>query len=563
LAFEIRIASAESRPAIGHRASGHHRILHLHTRATCISAVETPILTTVMALTSNSIRTAKRFLELPPAVRRNFWSTASSAAAVARKPEIFDLVCVGGGPAGLSLVSALRSNPSTQHLKIALIDGQDLTTSRTPGNEQYSNRCSSLTPSSVRFLKEIGVWRNINDVRTQQYHGMEVWDGVSGSKISFDPMDQTPGLLDSLAAMVPGSRLAASRRKYETGDPNVVATMCENGNLTAALLQELKEAQGVEMLDKTKVESIQYGPEPESEDAPDLSQWPVLTLPNNRQLAARLLVGADGANSPVRTFADIPSHGWDYGQHGVVATVTLDSTFAPSVLRTAYQRFLPTGPIALLPLPDNKASIVWSTTPTLAAQLKSLSPPDFAAAVNAAFRLLTTDISFMLTHHDSVSSPASELAWREANTDSKALGLPASFPRVAEVQQGSVASFPLRMRHADTYTSHRVALIGDAAHTVHPLAGQGLNLGLADAESLAKSIAHGMETGMDIGSCWCLDHYNSDRWGKNNAMLGVVDKLQKLYSAGSGPVVWGRSLGLDLVNKLGPLKGMLMGAASK
>jgi ubiquinone biosynthesis monooxygenase Coq6 len=95
-------------------------------------------------------------------------------------------------------------------------------------------------------------------------------------------MDQTPGLLDSLAAMVPGPRLAASRRKYETGDPNVVATMCENGNLTAALLQELKEAQGVEMLDKTKVESIQYGPEPESEDAPDLSQWPVLTLPNNR-----------------------------------------------------------------------------------------------------------------------------------------------------------------------------------------------------------------------------------------------------------------------------------------
>jgi len=518
-----------------------------------------------MALTplpSSSIRTAKRFLELPPAVRRNFWSTASNASAVAKKPEIFDLVCVGGGPAGLSLVSALRSNPSTQHLKIALIDGQDLTTSRTPGNELFSNRCSSLTPSSVRFLKDIGVWRSINDVRTQRYHGMEVWDGVSGSKISFDPMDQTPGLLDSLAAMVPGSRLSASRRKYETSDPNVVATMCENGNLTAALLQELKEAQGVEMLDKTKVESIQYGSEPESEDAPDLSEWPVLTLPNNRQLAARLLVGADGANSPVRNFADIPSHGWDYGQHGVVATVTLDSTFPPSALRTAYQRFLPTGPIALLPLPDNKASIVWSTTPTFAAQLKALSPPDFAAMVNAAFRLLATDIAFMLTHHAAIS-PASELAWREANTDSKALGLPSSFPRVAEVQHGSVASFPLRMRHADTYTSHRVALIGDAAHTVHPLAGQGLNLGLADAESLAKSIAHGVETGMDIGSCWCLDGYNSDRWGKNNAMLGVVDKLQKLYSAGSGPVVWGRSLGLDLVNRLGPLKGMLMGAASK
>jgi ubiquinone biosynthesis monooxygenase Coq6 len=181
--------------------------------------------------------------------------------------------------------------------------------------------------------------------------------------------------------------------------------------------------------------------------------------------------------------------------------------------------------------------------------------------VNAAFRLLPTDIAFMLTHHATVS-PASELAWRETSTNSPSLGLPASFPRIAAVQENSVASFPLRMRHADTYTSHRVALIGDAAHTVHPLAGQGLNLGLADAESLAKFIADGMEKGMDIGSCWCLDGYNGDRWAKNNAMLGVVDKLQKIYSAGSGPVVWGRSLGLDLVNKMGPLKGLLMGAAA-
>lgn len=513
-----------------------------------------------MGLPSTSARTARRLLDLPPAVRRNFWSTASAAAAH-KKPEIFDLVCVGGGPAGLSLVSALRSNPSTKDLKIALIDGQDLTTSRTPGNDTFSNRCSSLTPASARFLKEIGAWNSVNDIRTQRYHGMEVWDGVSGSKISFDPVDQTPGLLDSLAELVPGSRFSASRRKYETADPTVVATMCENGNLTAALLQQLKEAEGLEMLDKTRAESIQYGPEPENDEAPDLSQWPVLTLPDNRQLAARLLVGADGANSPVRQFADIPSHGWDYGQHGVVATVTLDKAFDSTALRTAYQRFLPTGPIALLPLPDNKASIVWSTTPARASQLKALSPKDFTAMVNAAFRLLTIDIDFMLTHHASLS-PASELAWRESSTNSPDLGLPATFPRVTEVQEGSVASFPLRMRHADTYTSHRVALIGDAAHTVHPLAGQGLNLGLADAESLAKSIAHGMETGSDIGTCWTLDGYNSDRWAKNNAMLGVVDKLQKLYSAGSGPVVWGRSLGLDLVNKLGPLKGALMGAAA-
>ena len=108
----------------------------------------------------------------------------------------------------------------------------------------------------------------------------------------------------------------------------------------------------------------------------------------------------------------------------------------------------------------------------------------------------------------------------------------------------------------------RIALIGDAAHTIHPLAGQGLNLGLADAEALAKHVVYGVEHGMDIGSSWCLERYNGERWAANNAMIGVVDKLKKVYSAGSGPVVWGRSLGLEVINRLGPLKGAFMGAAA-
>lgn len=392
---------------------------------------------------------------------------------------------------------------------------------------------------------------------------MDVWDGVSGSKIQFDPVDRAGGsMLDTIAEAIPGSRLRESRRKYETGgDAATVATMCENGNLTSALLETLnQEGRGCEMLDKTRVESIMLGPEPADEESLDLSQWPVVNLPGDRSIAARLLVGADGANSPVRQFADIPSDGWDYGQHGVVATLQLDQNFNETDLRTAYQRFLPTGPIALLPLPGNKASLVWSITAPLAAKLKQLSPQDFTTLVNAAFRLMQVDLKYMLA--DSTTNVAEELAWREPNTKASETGLPKYFPRVTGVQEGTIASFPLRMRHASTYTGHRVALIGDAAHTIHPLAGQGLNLGLADAESLAKRIAIGVEHGMDIGSCWCLDEYNSDRWAANNAMLGVVDKLQKLYSASSGPVVWGRSLGLDIVNKLGPLKGALMGAAS-
>lgn len=389
-----------------------------------------------------------------------------------------------------------------------------------------------------------------------------MWDGVSGSKIQFDPADRMGGsILDTIAGAIPGSRLRESREKFNLGKDATVATMCENANLTSALLHRLREtALEFEIMDKTRVESIQLGPEPEDEASLDLSHWPIVTLPRDRSIAARLLVGADGANSPVRTFSNIPSHGWDYGQHGVVATLQLDQTFTDSELRTAYQRFLPTGPIALLPLPGNKASLVWSTSASLAAKLKQLSPADFTTMVNAAFRLMTVDLDYMLT--DTSCNRAEELAWREPNTKASETGLPSYFPRITGVQDGTVASFPLRMRHASTYTGHRVALIGDAAHTIHPLAGQGLNLGLADAESLASCIAKGVEHGMDIGSCWCLDDYNSERWAANNAMLGVVDKLQKLYSVSSGPVVWGRSLGLDLVNKLGPLKGALMGAAS-
>ena len=393
---------------------------------------------------------------------------------------------------------------------------------------------------------------------------MQVWDGVSGAKISFDPLDaqQGFGVLEAIAEMIPGSRLRESRRQYEMDgeDAGAVAIMCENQNSTSALLKRLDQATDVEVLDKTKVESITLGPEPQDEKALDLSQWPVVTLPNSRRLAARLLVGADGANSPVRNFADIPAHGWDYDQHGVVATLQLDQTYSEFDVRTAYQRFLPTGPIALLPLPGNKASLVWSISTPLASKLKSLSPTSFAQMVNAAFRLQVADLSYILDHIPNINI-ADELSWRLPNTTPSSTGLPATIPTVTSAQEGSIASFPLRMRHASTYTGHRVALIGDAAHTIHPLAGQGLNLGLADAKSLASRIAYGLEHGMDIGTSWCLDGYNEDRWAANNAVMGVCDKLQKLYSVGSGPIVGEMSLGLNLVDKLGPLKGAIMGAA--
>jgi len=176
--------------------------------------------------------------------------------------------------------------------------------------------------------------------------------------------------------------------------------------------------------------------------------------------------------------------------------------------------------------------------------------------VNAAFRLLPVDLAYL---HTMTSGQADEFSWRETNTTFDPHKVP---QKVVDVQEGSVAPFPLKMRHADTYVGHRVALIGDAAHSIHPLAGQGLNQGLGDAQSLAKHIGNAVSVGKDIGSNWALDPYVAEQWIKNNAMLGTVDKLHKLYSVGSGPVVWARTLGLEAVDKVGLLKGFFMKRAA-
>lgn len=355
---------------------------------------------------------------------------------------------------------------------------------------------------------------------------MQVWDGVTGARIEFDWQGNT--------------RSAQGR---------TIAYMTENLNLTSGLLRRIDELKGVSIFENNRVENIELGEE--TEDI-DLRSWPIVELSGGKKLAARLLVGADGANSPVRTFAGIESKGWDYDRHGVVATMLS----ADGDVKTAYQRFLPTGPVALLALPGNASTLVWSTTPSKAAHLKSLSPEDFTAMVNAAYRLSPVDLAYM---HTLSSGQADELAWRSQHTSFDALRIPQP---ITSVQDGSIASFPLKMRHADTYIGERVALVGDAAHTIHPLAGQGLNQGQADVQSLVRTIEYAVMHGQDIGAHLTLEPYNSDRYAANHMLLGVVDKLHKLYAYGSGPMVPLRSVGLRAVNAMGPLKQFFMGQAA-
>ena len=367
---------------------------------------------------------------------------------------------------------------------------------------------------------------------------MRVWDGLSSSsRISFDsPHPELP-----------------------------IAHMTENQNLTRALVQRLDELPPLSVFQKTAVENIYLGSPPQDSATAtpqlNLSSYPHLALSSKNTIVARLLVGADGTNSLVRTFAGINTRGWDYDRHGVVATLKLrpGDVYNRNIPQkpTAYQRFLPTGPVALLALPDDYVTLVWTATPAQATRLKALSSEDFIAMVNAAFRLGVVDLDYMFGQ---ASGQVDELSWRESVSPSITAEEKGEIPRrVESVQEGSIASFPLRLRQSTSYTTSRTALIGDAAHSIHPLAGQGLNMGLGDARALAAAIEEGVTYGADIGNeISCLNKYNSDTWMSNNRMLGAVDKLHWLYSMKSGPVVGLRGLGLRAVDSLEPLKGWFM-----
>lgn len=448
-----------------------------------------------------------------------------------------------------------------------------------PTSEHFENRVSSLTPRSVRFLDRIGAWSHVRAERVQSYDDMRVWDGLSDARIEFEP-SMTAGEEEEVGAEGAGWS---------------IAHMVENKNLQAGVLARLMELnedlalEGIaptEILDNSRVKRIstlsKEKEEKEEEEAGrdddlDLSTWPVIELENGKRLRTRLLVGADGANSPARTFASITARGWGYERHGLVATVRLEWD---DFRTTAFQRFLKTGPIALLPLPGEFSSLVWSCTPEMAEVLKRVDGETFCVLVNAAFRLQRVDIEYLVklaseltttaekaSENDQVGESVAEriqdeLDWRLENTPLE--DVDNNYPTIiASVQAGSRASFPLRMQHADTYVSDkRVALVGDAAHTTHPLAGQGLNMGQQDVESLVDALQVASTRGLDIGSLLAIEPYWADRYFANHIKLGVVDKLHKLYSADLPVLVALRSVGLSVVNSLEFVKKELMRQAS-
>ena len=239
-----------------------------------------------------------------------------------------------------------------------------------------------------------------------------------------------------------------------------------------------------------------------------------LSLADGRALRARLAVAADGARSKLRALADIPAYGWDYDQSGIVATVAHERDHEG----IAEQHFLPAGPFAILPLPGRQSSIVWNERRADARSLVALEPEDLLRQLELRFT-----------------------------------------PKLGELRLASpVEAFPFRFQIARRFVGERLALIGDAAHVVHPIAGQGLNLGLRDVAALAETIVGEMRLGLDPGAAQPLAAYQRARRFDVAASGMGMDVMNRLFSNGIGPLRFLRDLGLRLVDRAPPLKDLLI-----
>jgi 2-octaprenyl-6-methoxyphenol hydroxylase len=282
--------------------------------------------------------------------------------------------------------------------------------------------------------------------------------------------------------------------------------MIENAPMIAALTERAREA-GIELL-PLSVTGF------ENNDANSLA----VTLSDGKPVAAKLLVAADGARSAIREQAGIKSFGWSYGQSGIVTTVAHEREHNGR----AEEHFLPAGPFAILPLKGKRSSIVWTEEEKEAERIVALPDAQFQAEIEKRFGLHLGDIEVV----------------------------------------GPRRAYPLGLSVARSFIAQRIALVGDAAHVIHPIAGQGLNMGLRDIAALAESVVDAVRLGLDPGSAAVLDRYQ--RWRRFDTMaMGVAtDGLNRLFSNQSDVLRLARDVGLGLVDRLPALKEFLIREAA-
>ncbi|KXZ50259.1 hypothetical protein GPECTOR_17g897 [Gonium pectorale] len=414
-------------------------------------------------------------------------------------------------------------------------------------------RVSTVTPGSIAVLQTAGAWEQVA-AHSSEFRTMQVWDTCSPGFIRWDAQETGAGRMGVVAenTLLQASLLDAAQRSGKRTEfvwPAEVRALrlpTEDG-------ADRTCSRDGGAADGSGSWGVEAGPRPQH----GLAE---LELADGRVLASRLVVAADGAASRIRSMAGLRTWGWGYGQRGLVATV---ETAEPS--DTAWQRFLPTGPLALLPLRDGFSGIVWSGPPELATALERMGPAEFGAAVNQALRDPPTSPLPILGLGQGAGSSSGPLGFLGAALQrwGPALGGGGGGfqepPLVTGWAGAAPRSFPLQLKQSGRYVLPRLALVGDAAHAVHPLAGQGVNLGFGDARVLAEALAGAVEAGADPGDAQVLaDGYEAPRRRAVLTMVAALDGVKKAFEVQAAPLAALRGAGLGLINAVGPLRNGIM-----
>lgn len=395
----------------------------------------------------------------------------------------FDVIVVGAGMVGSLFALLLVQDAAAQGLRVAIIDGERSTLPA--ADAAYDLRVSALTRASEALIARVGCGEVLMAQRHCRFTHMRVWDADGTGGVHFSASD--------------------------TGDSHL-GTLIENRILQAVLADRLfatasAQSAGLTVLCPARVQSLLR----------ERNGWQV-TLADGQCLRTPLLIAADGAQSRVRAAAGITVQSRDYGQHGLVCTISTEQPHQ----NTAWQRFLGTGPLAFLPLADpQQCSIVWTLPSADLPELLALSDTDFATRLGIAFEHRLGAITAV----------------------------------------GPRAAFPLHARHAERYTQDGLALIGDAAHSIHPLAGQGLNLGLLDASALADEMLAALRSGLPAGHARALSRYSRQRRGDNALMLHGMTGFERLFASNDLHLRILRNTGMRLFDRSGPLKTWVMRSA--
>jgi len=391
----------------------------------------------------------------------------------------FDIIILGGGLVGLTAANLCAQ----QGFSVALVERQEPHLSW--DDNHFDIRCSAISKASQMLFQEMGVWDAMVKERVSSYQRMHVWDALGFGEITFDAA--------------------------EVGEADL-GHIIENRVMQKALWVHAKQSTHIHFLVPSSPVALHVEPE-----------HVFLTLQDQTSLKAKLIIGADGGHSWLRERANIESKQHDYHQSALVATVCTELSHQ----QTAWQRFLPEGPLAFLPLnsgnshqpnPYNLSSIVWTSTTEKTKTLMSFTDAKFCEELAHAFDYRLGSVLSTAERRD----------------------------------------FSLSRMHANHYISDRVALIGDAIHVIHPLAGQGVNLGLGDARKLVETLSSANKRTSDIGHHLVLRKYARARKGQILSTLLGMDFLNRMFTREDTLSLGLRSIGLNFVDKTAFLKKKMM-----